>query len=220
MRPKALESKKRGFADIDDGVGLAKKQRIETTPPMLKEGEVRSLLPSLLTVNPSFIAATNFTLQEARPVTVTAKDKVDIDSATAQLEAETGENVKELKEEDGTAEDLTAEGNNRPSGSTLNEKDNTKVGDRIQEDGSKVVVKDSNNQTAQTIQAVAAGGGAESGVIHAGDNGSPARPSRSHRQPRPTRPLRQYPGQRTGHFYKPHAVVLLDGTCHIVWYPK
>ncbi|CAF9941386.1 MAG: hypothetical protein HETSPECPRED_003220 [Heterodermia speciosa] len=219
MRPKALESKKRSFADIDDGVGLAKKQRIETTPTMLKEGEVRSLLPSLLIVNQSFIAATNFTLQEARPVIVTAKDKVDIDSATAQLEAETGENVKELKEERGTAEDLTAKNNNRPSGSTLNEKDNTKVRDGIQEDGLKVV-EDSNNPTAQTIQAVAAGGQAESGVIRAGDNGAQAHPSRSHRQHRPTRPLRQYPGPRTGHFYKPHAVVLLDGTCHIVWYPK
>ncbi|KAL8795937.1 MAG: hypothetical protein Q9195_001681 [Heterodermia aff. obscurata] len=201
----ALNSKKRSIADIDDGVGPFKKLCIETTPATSKEGE------------------------EALVVTVAAKRKVDIDGEIAELEAEAGEKVEELKKASGTTEDastslleeknekLIARGDlNCASEPTFNEMDVTKFHGGIQEEGVKVVATDGEEQKAQTTQTVTDEARATSEVSLSPQ----ASPSRSHKPHRHLRPLRQYPGLRIGHLYKPYAVTLLDGTTQIVWRPK
>ena len=56
----ALKSKKRRIAELDGSEGPAKKQRIETTPVTLKEGEVRTHFSFHLITNQMFISATNY----------------------------------------------------------------------------------------------------------------------------------------------------------------
>ena len=162
-------------------------------------------------------------------MTAASEDREDIDGPIAQIKSEIGVEVEGFKKQSGTIEDksiglvtekheeIVAEGDiDRASEPTPIEKDDIKYNGGIQEVGAKAVAMHDNDEKSKITQAVAGEARAIPDVVITGSTAQ-ARPPRSHR---PHRPLRQYPGPRTGHFYKPHAVVLLDGTVQIVWYPK
>lgn len=180
-----------------------------------------------------FDSAANLILQEARPVTAPAKDKADVDGAIARVDTKIGEKVKKLKKESGTTEDkstnlfkekqeeiITKSGLDRASKITPTKKNDANIDGGIQKDDSKSVTQHGNDQEAEITQAVTDEARPTSGVVATRGVARARPPPRSHRPLRPIRPLRQYPGPRTGHFYKPHAVMLLDETVQIVWYPK
>ena len=228
MRSMALNSKKRSLADIDESAGPAKKQRIETTPTTFKECKVRTILSSLFILIQRFKPAANPHTQDACFVTAAPEDREDIDGAIAQIKSEMGVKVEGFKKQSGTIEDnfvelfkeqheeLIAKGDiDRASEPAPIEKDNIKYNGGIQEVGAKAVRMHDNDEKPEI--APAAGEARETPGVIVTVGTAQTRPPRSHR---PRRPLRQYPGPRTGHFYKPHAVVLLDGTVQIVWYPK
>ena len=145
-------------------------------------------------------------------VTAAAKNKADVDGA-GQLE------VEQLKKDVGMTEDTSTsllekrEGNNDKGDlDRASELAPTHKYDlnSVAQDG---------NEKGKNRQAVTGEVRATSEVV-VSRHAAQARLPRSHRPHRPLQPLRQYPGPRTGHLYKPHAVVLLDGTFQIVWYPK
>ena len=228
----ASESKKRSIIDVDDGAGPAKQQRIETTPMTLGDEAVRTLLSSLLVMNQMFISATNLQIQVALLLAAAAKNEAATGGAIAQIEAMIGEKVERLKKQSGTAADnsiklfkkqyggiIGQSDLDRASELTPTNEDDATLEGGIQKDGSKSVAQHSNNKETEITHPVAAEARPTSSVV-AAQGEAQAPPPPSARPTRPLRPLRRYPGPLTGHLYKPHAVTLLDGSVHIVWYPK
>ena len=180
-------------------------------------------------MNQMFILATNLNFQVAQLVTAAAKKEAATGGAIAQVEAMIGEKVEKLKKQSGTAVDNSMNFSKKHHGGingqsdldraselTPTKEDDASLEGGIQKDDSESVAQHGNNKETEITQPITAEARPTSGVVASqGAAQAPPPPSAG-----PLRPLRQYPGPLTGHLYKPHAVTLLDGSVHIVWYPK